>query len=424
MGAQGRVYGAVCREDGSARQAAESNACRTEARKGYDGVAAAYTAFVTVIFRKGTTMRLTFCLLLIFCPALQLPTAAADIWKRHTIDQSSRGADGVRLADANGDGRMDIATGWEQGGVVRVYLNPGPAASHDKWPAVTVGEVQSPEDAVFVDLDGDGGLDVVSSCEGSTKTMYVHWAPSDPRKYLVQNAWKTEPIPCTQGQQMWMFALPMQVDGERGVDLIAGSKGTGATVGWLQSPQSSRDLSQWKFHPLYQAGWTMSLVPFDVDGDGDFDVIVSDLKGTNHSVLWLENPGTKAALAGERWQEHRIGAAGFDVMFLTMVDFDDDKLTDVVTTTLKGEIVFFRRTSSSPVAWEPHSIKNPFGVRKGKAVRFADINLDGKLDLVHTTNLLEDERRRLSVVLLDRLPGPLRPANTPPGPCRPVYTAP
>ena len=343
-------------------------------------------------------MRLTFCLLLIFCPALQLPTAAADIWKRHTIDQSSRGADGVRLADANGDGRMDVATGWEQGGVVRVYLNPGPAASRDKWPAVTVGEVQTPEDAVFVDLDGDGALDVVSSCEGNTKTMYVHWAPSDPRKYLVQNAWKTEPIPCTQGQQMWMFALPMQVDGEGGVDLIVGSRGAGATVGWLQAPQSSRDLNQWKFHPLYEAGWTMSLVPFDVDGDGDSDVVVSDLKGENHSVLWLENPGTKSALAGEKWQEHRIGAAGFDVMFLTMVDFDEDKLTDVVATTLKGEIVFFRRTSRSPVAWESHSIKNPFGATKGKAVRFADINLDGKLDLVHTTNLLEEERRKLSAV--------------------------
>ena len=46
-------------------------------------------------------------------------------WRRHTIDDSSKGADGVRLADVNGDELVDIATGWEEGGVTRAYINPG-----------------------------------------------------------------------------------------------------------------------------------------------------------------------------------------------------------------------------------------------------------------------------------------------------------
>src|SRR5690606_8391355 len=91
-------------------------------------------------------------------------------WQRHTIDDTSRGADGARLADVNGDGFLDIATGWEAGGIVRAYLNPGPAQSKQKWPAVTVGEVAEVEDAVFVDLDGDGSVDVVSSCESGIST--------------------------------------------------------------------------------------------------------------------------------------------------------------------------------------------------------------------------------------------------------------
>ena len=32
-------------------------------------------------------------------------------WERHTIDNSSKGADGVRVADVNGDGLLDLTTG-------------------------------------------------------------------------------------------------------------------------------------------------------------------------------------------------------------------------------------------------------------------------------------------------------------------------
>lgn len=52
-------------------------------------------------------------------------------WQRHTIDDSFLGAGGTRLADINGDGLLDITTPWEQGGQVRVYLNPGNRALRD-----------------------------------------------------------------------------------------------------------------------------------------------------------------------------------------------------------------------------------------------------------------------------------------------------
>src|ERR1700752_252896 len=60
-------------------------------------------------------------------------------WERHTVDSSISGADGVRLGDANGDGLPDIATGWEEGGVVRAYLHPGYAGVRKAWPSVQVG---------------------------------------------------------------------------------------------------------------------------------------------------------------------------------------------------------------------------------------------------------------------------------------------
>ena len=73
-------------------------------------------------------------------------------WKMHIIDNTSRGADGVRLEDVNKDGLPDIATGWEEGGVIRIYLNPGPKKARQPWPHTEIGKVKSPEDAVFADL--------------------------------------------------------------------------------------------------------------------------------------------------------------------------------------------------------------------------------------------------------------------------------
>ena len=54
-------------------------------------------------------------------------------WKLHTIDNNSKGADGVRFMDINGDKHPDIVTGWEEGGVVRIYTNPGKNPQNKKW---------------------------------------------------------------------------------------------------------------------------------------------------------------------------------------------------------------------------------------------------------------------------------------------------
>ncbi|NQV26297.1 MAG: VCBS repeat-containing protein [Rhodopirellula sp.] len=319
---------------------------------------------------------------------------AAEPWPRHTIDDSSRGADGVRLADVNGDGHLDITTGWEEGGVIRVYLNPGPQQVAEKWPAVTVGAVKSPEDAVFADLDGDGTMDVVSSCEGRTRTMFFHWAPKSSDQYLNSELWKTEAVPCTANQQMWMFALPMDVDGRNGIDLIVSSKGENASIGWLESPADPRDVSAWKYHRLRDAGWVMSLVGFDMDNDGDLDVVASDRKGAKRGVLWLENPGSQASSEGAGWKDHSIGGTSRENMFLDV--FSRRGNSPVILSAVKpaGLVRFHRlQNGGSPrpgtvaegPGWGSDTIEIPGEkIGTGKSIRSADINLDGHEDLVYS----------------------------------------
>ena len=306
----------------------------------------------------------------------------APFWKRHAIDASSRGADGVRPADVNGDGLPDLVTGWEEGGRIRAYLHPRQERVRQPWPAVTVGEVGSPEDAVFVDLDGDGAVDVVSCCEGRTRAMHVHWAPREPAEYLDPAAWRTQELPASRGQ-LWMFCLPLQVDGERGVDLIAGSKGEGAQVGWWESPADPRRLEEWQWHPIREAGWLMSLFAEDMDGDGDLDVLVTDRKGRNRGCWRLENPG-RGAVQRQEWAAHEIGGAGREMMFMVPADLDADGLLDVVAAAKPRQILVFRRTRAHPAAWETIPVAMPAEAGTAKGVQVGDIDLDGGQDLVLT----------------------------------------
>jgi len=309
--------------------------------------------------------------------------AGAEPWTRHTIDRSSRGADGVRLADVNGDGRMDLATGWEEGGVIRVYLSPGPRKAKQQWPQVTVGRVKSPEDAVFADLDGDGAVDVVSSCEGRTMCMFVHWAPKQAANYLDENAWTTEPIPVTKGMTRWMYALPMDMDGRNGVDLVVASKSPKGVVGWLRSPKNPRDLGAWTFHKLQDAGWIMSLESADMDGDGDRDIVVSDRKGGRRGVYWLQNPG--AGADRENWLRREIGGDREEVMFLDVKTAGAAGGPRVVVPTRNGHVIVFEG-SVNGTRWRRRALPNPFGVAHGKAVRLGDLDGDGIDEIVHTTN--------------------------------------
>jgi len=303
-------------------------------------------------------------------------------WVRHTIDDGSEGADGVKLRDVDGDGRPEIATAWEEGGVVRVYSSPVGSDPRAPWRAVTVGHVRSPEDAVLVDLDGDGAADVVSSCEGEERSVFVHWAPRDRRRTWDASAWRTEPIPVTVGVQRWMFAEPMQVDGRNGIDLVAGGKERGGALGWLEAPARPRDMQAWRWHPLRRVGWLMSIRLVDMDGDGDLDILFSDRFGPRSGVYWLENPGPEAVRRDAPWPEHAVGALGREVMFIDYADFDGDGLPDVVAAVKPREVRLYRRLGRDGTGWSPRVLFLPPATGTAKSVRVADLDRDLHPDLV------------------------------------------
>lgn len=340
--------------------------------------------------------KLLTCGVLFCCTSV----AVAAPWQRHTIDASTeqlRGADGVRLLDANDDGRLDIATGWEESGRIRVCLNPGPQKAHQPWPAVTVGKVPSPEDAVLVDLDGDGAMDVVSCTEGKSKTVFFHRAPSKPGEYLDAMAWRTMTVPATLNQQPFMFALPMDIDGRDGIDLLVGSKGNTA-VGWLQAPANAWQVDKWQYHKLCDAGWIMSLVARDMDGDGDPDVLLSDRRGDKtRGVHWLENPGVEPNRKHGPWPRHTLGGRQTENMFLCVADLTGNGNDEVICATRNHKILVFTKNASN--GWETQEVPHPFDAPHGKAVAVGDIDRNGRSDIVLSLNN-QGDRQQPGVVWL------------------------
>lgn len=310
---------------------------------------------------------------------------AGEPWPMHVIDNTSIGADGVRLADFDGDGHPDIATGWEEGGSIRVYHNPGPALAKEPWPDVVVGSVGSPEDAVLVDIDGDGAMDVVSCSEGKERKIWVHWAPTAPADYLNAEAWKTEALPAAENKAQWMFSLPLDVDGKHGIDLVAGSKNEGAAIGWFEAPENPRDLAAWQWHPLREAGWVMSLISHDMDGDGDQDVVYTDRRGRKRGAGWLEHPAS-----GDAWIDHPMGGADHEVMFLTPAQFSVAGPTEWLCTTCDGGLLRFAHDAGTKSwgivrlkydQWMADSIAMPEGVGTGKGLAVGDLTGDGLPDI-------------------------------------------
>lgn len=326
-------------------------------------------------------------------------------WPRHIVDDSSFGADGVKLADINGDGLLDIATGWEEGGHSRVYLNPGPEKSKSKWPRITVGKTRSVEDATFVDLDSDGQLDVVSCCEGRTKKIFVHWAPRNRKDLFDETKWEQQVLSDSAiHAQQWMFARPMQVDGENGVDIVAGSKGDGAQIGWFQAPKNGRNLSGFRWHTISQAGWIMSIWNRDMDGDQDIDLVITDRYGPLRGSRWLENPGPSQEQQMP-WKNHTMSSGRNEVLSMVLADLDDDNLEDAVIAAKDMKILFLKRLDKSGLRWQSHEISVDLSAGNPRAVAVADINGDGKLDLAVTTWNANDKH---GVLWLDFEPTPQR----------------
>ncbi|MGH7956402.1 MAG: FG-GAP repeat domain-containing protein [Opitutaceae bacterium] len=326
------------------------------------------------------------------------------------------------FGDANGDGKVDIASG------AHFYRNPGGDMSKTPWPRVDLPKspaTGNPLDAgLLFALKGSGpARDIIA--EDLPNIVWLHAADSLGGKWtakvvaqmpgprhgngrmiklakLSRDA-KRPDILLTGGGGTYLLRIPenpaagdwpivkithteadeqkaiglADLDGDGQVDLVLAKGIRLPDIEWWRNPGDRS--ANWTSHPL---GKTISMAKMiemaDVNGDGRLDVVATDSEHVDSGVFWFEAPRD---MAKGNWIRHDIvkGYNGLDS--LSVADMNGDGRPDIIIGETKDKLrlVIYENVEGGK-SWREHVISQ--GRESHKGANAIDLDGDGDLDLV------------------------------------------
>jgi hypothetical protein len=211
------------------------------------------------------------------------------------------------------------------------------------------------------DVDGDGDLDAISRFD------YLVWHENDGTPEM--GAWALHAVNLAIPNGWFGLVVPADLDGDGDVDLIT-------TNGWFENDGTPAS-GDWALRSLEFSQTPSAIFVADLDDDGDLDIVTNYEQSDDDRVAWYENNGAQS------FTEHAALLSSFRTS--QPVDLDNDGDLDFL-----GVKHNYNDTQRTVVWYEndgalnltQRAVEQPTFDSWSRAVKTADVDGDGDLDVI------------------------------------------